>query len=354
MTSLGRLFDACKKNPYFGLTELFATAANAPDAIGYIPPAPVGTGDGNAATGETMSLPDVDAGVVISDTYLLEVPTPATVAGSTNATAVRAALFVKMLSAIIALVEPTEVVEIKDWDDIAEQTATILATNTGALTSINGKDYLRAYVNDPRGDPAGSAAAGYSAELVTQLETLEPILRWEAARNKTTLLSAMLIAGLPDNLWFHPEIGTVVDRPDRTRLTFNDTTAEECRSTAGRSANELRYCADSWYIYYPYVKLGDMATHPASAARLPWAEQALKQSIDFGIRFGRSQNYTFPILSSYVEPFVPPPCGGLPGCGREFDVGYTYVASVPSAHPTRLRLLAHPAGIPSQHAIRHT
>ena len=125
-------------------------------------------------------------------------------------------------------------------------------------------------------------------------------------------------------LFYHPEIGTVVDRPDRRWLTFNDSTAAACRALAGKSENELRYCADSWYIYYPILKLGEMASHPDSAARIRWARNAFDRSIDFGIRFGRSQNYSFPVLSSYVAPFIPPPCGGNPGCGKEPDVAYSY------------------------------
>jgi hypothetical protein len=68
----------------------------------------------------------------------------------------------------------------------------------------------------------------------------------------------MLIDALSDDLFYHPEIGTVVDRPDITRQTFNASTAELCRTTAGHSIDELRYCADSWCA---------CGTCPLSAAR---------------------------------------------------------------------------------------
>lgn len=306
--AMGRLFDACASNPHFGLEQLFAPVTSAPASVGYVPPVPVRP----TAVG-------LEAGTIISDTYLYELPT-----GAAAGAGAEAELFVAMLSSVLLLLEPASSTAVTDWDAIAAQSARILATNPGALTQVDGNRYLRAYVNDPRGEPVGSTAAGYSAELVTQLETLEPLLRWEQARNRTTPLSALLLQSLPSDVFFHPEIGTVVDRPDRTRLTFNESTAAMCRALAGASEDELRYCADSWYIYYPLVKLADIATAPGPAARLPWAESVLRRSIDFAIRFARSQSYTFPILSSYVDPFVPPPCGGLDGCGKEFDVAYSY------------------------------
>ena len=184
-----------------------------------------------------------------------------------------------------------------DWDDVVRKSTDDLVSSPGALTTLTGNiPHLRAYINDPRGTSVGSNRAGYSAELVTQLETLEPLLWWERARNETTTLSELLVKALTADLFFHAEIGTVVDRPDNTRLTFNATTAALCRGLAGKSVDELRYCADSWYIYYPYVKLADMAASASAGpiARIPWARSALERSLDFGIAFARSQNYSFP------------------------------------------------------------
>ena len=313
--SLGPLFDACRKNDYFGLAELYPsppTTISAGDQLGFKPPTP--------ATPAGVMLA---AGTVLADTWLLEVPTPV------HGDSAEAKLFARMFAALIIAIQPKQVKTFSssDWDYVVRKSTEDLVSTPGAVTLLTGnKTHLRAYINDPRGTTFGSDRAGYSAELVTQLETLEPLLRWEHARNETTELSKVLVKALTADLFFHPEIGTVVDRPDRTRLTFNATTAALCHSLAGKSVDELRYCADSWYIYYPYVKLADIAVFASANAfhRIPWARVAFNRSLDFGIAFARSQNYSFPVLSDYWPPFVPPPCGGVPGCGFENDVAYSF------------------------------
>lgn len=206
----------------------------------------------------------------ISDAYLLILPQVPKDAQE------RAEIFLRMLDALLPLFSPAGS-EVKDWEEVAETSLEWLERK-GNWSKVEGKDYLLAYVNAP----------WQGGELITQLEILEPLLRYQKEKGKEHPLFSKLKAGL--TAFYQPSIRSVANN-----LPFDPN---------GRG--------DSWYLMLHLVKLADMACLEDEEAR-----QIFRDSLPYAIKFAHNVNYRFPVFHAWRD--------AQPLGGEERDAIYGYL-----------------------------
>lgn len=143
-----------------------------------------------------------------------------------------------------------------DWRALAEKTIADLADER-VWVELGGKRYLRAYVGDTR----------QSVELISQLDVLEGIVRYEARYGGLTALDDDLWAALPD--FFDPGYGMLV----------NSGPVALGRQTRG----------DTWYELGHAVKMAELG--------LMGHEQAAQLALDSAaawVDFAQAVDYEFP------------------------------------------------------------
>ena len=166
-----------------------------------------------------------------------------------------------------------------DWRALAAKTIADLADER-AWVEMGGKRYLRAYLGDTR----------QSAELISQLDVLESIARYEARYGDVTALDDDLWAGLPD--FYDEGYGMLV----------NSGPVALGRQTRG----------DTWYELGHAVKMAELG--------LMGYEQAAKLALDSAeawMDFAHAADYDFPQFYAFST---------WRGTGREPDCsgGYAY------------------------------
>ena len=166
-----------------------------------------------------------------------------------------------------------------DWRSLAEKTIIDLADER-AWVELGGKRYLRAYLGDTR----------QSAELISQLDVLEGIVRYEARYGDVTALDDDLWAGLPD--FYDEGYGMLV----------NSGPVALGRQTRG----------DTWYELGHAVKMAELG--------LIGYQQATKLALDSAeawMDFAHTVEYDFPQFYAFSTWL---------GTGREPDCagGYAY------------------------------
>ena len=166
-----------------------------------------------------------------------------------------------------------------DWRALAEKTIADLSDER-VWVELGGKRYLRAYVGDTR----------QSAELISQLDVLEGIVRYEARYDDATALDDDLWAALPD--FYDPGYGMLV----------NSGPVALGRQTRG----------DTWYELGHAVKIAELG--------LMGYEQAAQLALDSAaawMDFAHAVDYEFPQFYNFDT---------WRGTGREPDCagGYAY------------------------------
>ena len=166
-----------------------------------------------------------------------------------------------------------------DWRALAEKTIADLADER-AWVELGGKRYLRAYVGDTR----------QSAELISQLDVLEGIVRYEARYDDVTALDDDLWAALPD--FYDQDYGMLV----------NSGPVALGRQTRG----------DTWYELGHAVKMAELG--------LMGYEQAAQLALDSAaawMDFAHAVDYELPQFYNFDT---------WRGTGREPDCagGYAY------------------------------
>lgn len=166
-----------------------------------------------------------------------------------------------------------------DWRALAEKTIADLSDERVWVT-LESKRYLRAYVDDTR----------QSAELISQLDVLEGIVRYEARYDDTTTLDEDLWAALPD--FYDKGYGMLV----------NSGPVSLGRQTRG----------DTWYELGHAVKMAELG--------LMGYEQAAQLALDSAaawMDFAHAVDYEFPQFYNFDT---------WRGTGREPDCagGYAY------------------------------
>jgi len=166
-----------------------------------------------------------------------------------------------------------------DWRALAEKTIADLADER-AWVELGGKRYLRAYLGDTR----------QSAELISQLDVLEGIVRYEAHYGDVTALDDDLWAGLPD--FYDEGYGMLV----------NSGPVALGRQTRG----------DTWYELGHAVKMAELGLMGYQLA----AKLAL-DSAEAWMDFAHTVEYDFPQFYTFST---------WRGTGRELDCsgGYAY------------------------------
>ena len=182
--------------------------------------------------------------------------------------------------------KPANVI-LPDWRALAEKTIADLADErawvepcTEPSRSMGGKRYLRAYVGDTR----------QSAELISQLDVLEGIVRYEARYGDVTALDDDLWAALPD--FYDEGYGMLVN--------------------SGPVALGRQMRGDTWYELGHAVKMAELG--------LMGHEQAAQLALDSAaawIDFAHAVDYQFPQFYHFST---------WRGTGREPDCagGYAY------------------------------
>ncbi len=167
--------------------------------------------------------------------------------------------------------------ELTDWRDLAEKEIKDL-NKEGLWVTVEGRPYLRAYVNDER----------KSAELITQLDLLLPLSKYKMVQNIDSSLIKILTNTLPA---FYAE--------RYKALNNNFPNIEE---------------GDSWYVVEEMTQLAKLAKLGNKTAK-----EILLKSVKNMITFARNVDYEFPNHFSYSD--------FRPTFGIEQDVsgGYAYL-----------------------------
>lgn len=175
--------------------------------------------------------------------------------------------------------------EQQDWRDLAEKTIRDL-DNPEASVTIDGKRYLRAYISDTR----------QSAELITQLDVLTGLRRYERAFNVVLPLADQLSSILPD--FYAEDYGMMVN--------------------GGPIQLGLPTKFDSWYEMGHHLKLAELALLGDATAK-----ELILKSAPTLIEWGQAVDYRF-------HQFVTPKT--WQGTGREPDVAGCYAYTMLLLH----------------------
>ena len=210
---------------------------------------------------------------VLYDGYLYLTP------GEPNSEAEMFARYLRNLGDVYDLLHQPANEALPDWRALAEKTIADLADER-AWVELGGKRYLRAYVGDTR----------QGAELISQLDVLEGIVRYEARYGDATALDDDLWAALPD--FYDEGYGMLV----------NGGPVALGRQTRG----------DTWYELGHAVKMAEMG--------LMGYEQAAQLALDSAaawMDFAHAVDYEFPQFYNFDT---------WRGTGREPDCagGYAY------------------------------
>jgi len=168
----------------------------------------------------------------------------------------------------------------RDWEEIASHTLQDL-TNPKCWVSLNGQDFLRAYVDIPRFS---------SAEMIAQLDVLVGMTAYEKSTGVVSPLKERIEANLP--FFYNTEHQQIVnDYPNQ-----------------GISRG------DSWYTIELAIGLSRLAKMGSTLA-----DNLLSGSIQSIIQFARTVNYNFPVFFSY-DTFQ-----GISGSEPDVAGGYAYL-----------------------------
>eukprot|EP00035_Acanthoeca_spectabilis_P034428 m.29050 g.29050 ORF g.29050 m.29050 type:complete len:346 (-) comp6637_c0_seq1:1252-2289(-) len=97
----------------------------------------------------------------------------------------RALTFVEVYSQILPSLTPSQATRVADFEALATRSANDMLLRAPASVTIDGAFQLRAYLNDSRA----------SSELVTQLDVLEALSRWNSTHALATTLRALFASG---------------------------------------------------------------------------------------------------------------------------------------------------------------
>jgi len=145
-------------------------------------------------------------------------------------------------------------IRVDDWNFVAQRTREWLEGYKGWL-KLDGYEFLPAYVN-----------ATYGAELIVQLEVLEPYFLPQTSLDKQPLLVQRLLVGLP--AFYQPHLATIVSH----------------YPLGGRNG-------DSWVFLLHLVKLASLGKKGCESA-----QKLLLPSLRYAIKFAHNCNYCFPVF----------------------------------------------------------
>ena len=210
----------------------------------------------------------------------------------------RAETFLELFSEMLSFVTPSDpanTVPQRDWAAVAKKSAhdllspaagvmipTVIDTDTIDSNHSSMVRLLRAYYNDSR--------AGV-AELVTQLDVLEPLQRWHSGSK----LARSVANSLKQVSFYHKEIDSVAD-------------------SLANNVFVPGAMLDGWYQMSLLAKLSDMASPPRSNS---WARALFFSSIDNTIELAHAFNYVWPITYD--------PLARKKGHGTERSDAYGYL-----------------------------
>ena len=250
---LGELFEAA---PIPTLSQIILpTAAPLPGhgagSVGFVPP-PLGR------SWTTRSE------IAVGDALLLAVASP-----NPGTPAEKAAEMVSMLHAVLpTITPPSTTLPAGEWMAVAEAALAALedaATNRTRL-DWRGKRWLRSYVNDYRTTP----------ELLTHVDVVEALVRYELATGKRTQLGSDMRSNMATGVFFNEQLRVLMD-------------------WAGTGVIGAGSQGDTWYTLFVHIKFAHLALLGET-----WAEDQLLKSIDFVIMLGRKMQYRFPTFFRYV------------------------------------------------------
>lgn len=274
--------DFTALNDYFAATRTAPMGGIFPAPLPHLPASVVGLlgdGFGLALPGAARATLPVGQRTVLSDGYLALTP------GRPADEAAMAWQFLDDLAAIYRRIHrpPTEWV---DWQDLARRTLKDLPDPRNWV-EVDGRPFLRAYVNDERTTP----------ELIAQLDVLTSLRAYCARYGhtpETRELDRRLSATLP--YFYSPEARAMLNRP-----------------------LSISRVADSWYFVTGLLDLYRLARGgDAQAQRL------LMDSVERAIDIAHRYRYTFPV---FVDPTgaTHPPQPDPPMCPpMEYDVAGAY------------------------------
>ena len=240
-----------------------------------------------------MTLPARPQDMIVSDGLLLVRSGPPPADGQE-----RAETFLSLFAEMLPFVTPsgpTKTVPQTDWAAVAEKSGKdLLGPAAGVMVPAKNENgttdsdhstmvrLLRAYYNDSR--------AGV-AELVTQLDVLEPLQRWDSG----SVLARSLTTSLEQVSFYHKEIGSVAD------ALASDVFVPGAM-------------LDGWYQMSLLAKLSDMASPPRNSG---WARALFFSSIDNTIKLAHAFDYVWPVTYD--------PLARKKGRGTERSDAYGYL-----------------------------
>jgi hypothetical protein len=242
MGELGELLEAA---PIPTLSQVLLPTYTWPIAPPSAAPVPLGFLPPPLARNLTAREP-----LLLGDALLLEV------ASGTATADEQAAELVLMLEALRpAFTPPSTKLAPTEWGDVAVQAIAALEDTRTNRTGLvwKGRRYVRSYVNDYRQTP----------ELLTQLDVLETLVRYEKSTGSPTLLGKQLRAAMAEGHFFCRQLGVITD-------------------WAGASGFSASSRADTWYLIFTHIKYA----HLALGGEV-WARTQLEASIDYVVRYGR-------------------------------------------------------------------
>ncbi len=249
---LGELFEAA---PIPTLSQIILPTAvpltGQAGSVGFVPP-PL------AHSWTTRSK------IAVGDALLLAI------ASSNPGTPVdQAGEMVAMLHAVLPTITPPSIMlPVGEWMAVAEQAIAALDDVATNRTRLNwrSKRWLRSYVNDYRTTP----------ELLTHVDVIEALLRYELATGNQTQLGSDLRSNMATGVFFNEQLRVLMD-------------------WAGTGAVGAGAQGDTWYTLFVHIKFAHLALLGET-----WAESQLLKSIDFVIMLGRKMQYRFPTFFRYV------------------------------------------------------
>jgi len=274
--------DLTSLNGYFAASRTGPVGKGFPTPLPHLPSGIVGYREGRlglALPGEGLASLPLGATTVVSDGYLMLTP------GRPEDEPAMALRFLQGLAAVYSRI-PRPQTDLVDWRDLARRTLADLPDRRNWVV-VEGRPFLRAYVNDGRAAP----------ELITQLDVLTSLRDYRARCDGGPLaldLDRRLVATLP--YFYSPEARAALNQP-------------------------LSACpvADSWYFVTGLLDLARLARDGVAAAR-----RLLADSIEHAQTLAHRYGYVFPIFFDPLgtahppqpDPPLHPPC--------EYDVAGAY------------------------------
>jgi hypothetical protein len=187
--------------------------------------------------------------------------------------------FLTQISDIYDLLNKPIDTTLPDWHDLGTHTIRDLEHDEGSWVTLNDQRYARAYWGDTR----------QSAELISQLDVLSGIVRYENTWGETTALDDKLWLTLPD--FFDPDYGMLVN--------------------AGPLFLGQQGRGDTWYELGHALRVAELAVETGNQHARELALVSAEQWIDFA----HTVDYRFPQFYNFET---------WQGTGREPDAAGGY------------------------------